>query len=227
VNIKYIFAIVFFSLAAISVQAQRSTESVELGVTIGLNQSNLQARLFDTPFTKGLYAGIVGNYKIKNQWRIHSELVLSQASLNSRINIFSDSDIMEYVDIIHSFNYLEMPVYLSYEKHLSGELSVYPFFGIFQQLLIDYNLDILTENPEEKERIKNLHDKMNLYQAGLLLGAGLHYPLTSNLHLRAEYKLKPSITFLSGQLIEFGVNGDRFLNVTFNFTVTYNPDFKR
>jgi long-subunit fatty acid transport protein len=184
----------FLTIALVAVAVSVSAQ-IKLDGVVGLNfanQTESEGNKSETGDSKiGLKLGVTGDYLLNDYLSLRAGLVFSQKGVSE-----SDSD--TYGGQTHEYeskttlNYLQIPINAVGRYKINDDISVFGLAGPYLAFALSgkeketESVGGQSQSKSESIKFGSSDDKMNGFDYGLTLGAGVEYKLFS---LRLEYDL--------------------------------------
>jgi opacity protein-like surface antigen len=186
---KYFLTIALVAMA-VSVSAQ-----IKLDGIVGLNLANQTesngSKSISGDSKIGLKLGVIGDYSLNDYFSLQAGLVFSQKGVKESESDTYSGQTYEY-ESKTTLNYLQIPINAAGRYKINDDILVFGLAGPYLAFALSgkakYTESSGGQSRSESESIKfgSSDDKMNGFDYGLTLGAGVEYKLFS---LRLEYDL--------------------------------------
>ncbi|MDR1121581.1 MAG: PorT family protein [Dysgonamonadaceae bacterium] len=184
----------FFTIALVAMAVSVSAQ-IKLDGVVGLNLANQSVSDGDKSGSGdskiGLKVGVTGDYSLSDYFSLQAGLVFSQKGVKESDSETYGGQTYEY-ESKTTLNYLQIPVNAVGRYKINDDISVFGLAGPYLAFALSGKNNVKVsgggQSESESESIKfgSSDDKMNGFDYGLTLGAGVEYKLFS---LRLEYDL--------------------------------------
>jgi len=145
-------------------------QTPKIGITAGLNVSNITRDIGDNNFKAGFQAGVVADFGITDKFCIIPELLFSQRGANYGHSSF-----------ITTLNYLQLPINAAYKLDVGKSSKVFVFAGTYFGYGLSGNNKVAIiefgqkDNHSEKVTFGSNENDVKAFDFGINVGVGYTY----------------------------------------------------
>jgi opacity protein-like surface antigen len=126
---------IFTILTVVALTTTISSAQVQWGATVGLNMANVSysgSGDMDTDMRLGIRLGVTADITLSDAMSLNTGLIYSVKGFSNEVEVFNYSSYnVSKVDADVSFNYLEIPLHVSFAVSDVVSLKAGPYLGIF------------------------------------------------------------------------------------------------
>jgi len=166
---KKIFLTGFLSILFVGISF---AQAPKIGVTAGLNVSNLTGSGTSGSYKAGFQAGVVADFGITEKFSIMPELLFAQRGAK-------DSE--EGVDVTMTLNYLQLPINAAYKFDVGNGSKVFVFagpyfgYGLSGKATAKNGANGINVSASQDIKFGSSDDKLKAFDIGLNVGVGYLY----------------------------------------------------